>query len=188
MEVRDAEDEPVGRVADVYVERVDASVSYVAVEGDSPDDVQLVPVGVVRVTEVAGVAGLSAGVEGDRLLGGPSVARGAPVTLADEQAVAGYFQDLHGAGYMRPWAEPPEVHGAGYMRPGTEPVQTHGAGYMRPDTEPPEVHGAGYMRPDTEPPEVHGAGYMRPENEPPEVGGAGRMDPTLLSAVRSWRE
>ena len=64
----------------------------------------------------------------------------------------------------------------------------HGAGYMRPENEPPEVHGAGYMRPENEPPEVHGAGYMRPENEPPEVHGAGRMDPKFLSTVRRWRE
>jgi hypothetical protein len=188
MEVRDAEGKPVGRVTDVYVERVDETISYVAVEGDSPDDVRLVPVGIVRMVEIAGVPALSVAVEGDRILGGPTMEPGAPVSVAHEQEVAGYFRDLHGAGYMRPWGEPPEVHGAGYMRPGAEPIQTHGAGYMRPGSEPPETHGAGYMRPEGEPPETGGAGYMQPQDQPPEVGGAGRMDPALLTAVKSWRE
>ena len=184
MDVRDPAGLPVGRVADVYVERTTESVRYVAVAGDDPGEVYLVPVGVVMVTE--GV--LICAVDAQDVMGGPKVAAAEPVNIAQEATVGGYYAGLHEAGRMQPWALAPDLHAAGYMRPETEPPELHGAGYMRPGNEPVQLHGAGYMRPETEPPEVHGAGYMRPENEPPEVGGAGRMDPRALSAVKRWRE
>jgi hypothetical protein len=183
MEVRDAAGERAGRVEDVYVDREGSATRYVALPCAEPSDYRLVPVGVVRVEE----EWLVIAVEGEHLSRAPTVARDAAVTHEHEGDVAAYFRNLHDAGYMRPWAEPPQVHGAGYMRPGDEPAEVHGAGYMRPGDEPPEVHGAGYMRPGDEPPEVHGAGYMRPGDEPAEVHGAGRMDPRVLSAVKRWR-
>jgi PRC-barrel domain len=174
MEVRDDSGAALGRVEDVYVDRADGSIRYVAVGAQTVEEVHLVPVGLVRV-EGGGESELwlIAACESERLWAAPTVARDATVTRPMEEQVVTYFRDLHGAGYMRPWAEPPELHGAGYMRP---------------ESEPPETHGAGYMRPESEPPETHGAGYMRPESEPPQVGGAGRMDPAFLSAVKSWRE
>jgi hypothetical protein len=182
MEVRDASGAPAGRVEDVYVDREVSVTRYVALDCEEPGHYRLVPVEVVRVEEDS----LVIAVEGAHLSGAPTVPRDAAVTREHESGVAAYFQDLHDAGYMRPWAEPPELHGAGYMRPGDEPPQVHGAGHMR--SGDPELHGAGYMRPGGEPPELHGAGYMRPGDEPPEVGGAGRMDPRFLSAVKRWRE
>jgi hypothetical protein len=184
MEVRDPSGAPAGRVEDVYVDRVTTVTRYVAVTCEEPGEYRLVPIGVVRVEEEALVVAL----EADQLGGAPTVARDADVTRQHEGEVAAYFRGMHDAGYMRPWAEPPQLHGAGYMRPGDEPPQTHGAGYMRPENEPPEVHGAGYMRPENEPPEVGGAGYMRPQDQPPEVGGAGRMDPRFLSDIKRWRQ
>jgi PRC-barrel domain len=184
MEARDASGAPAGRVEDVYVDREVSVTRYVALPCEDPDAYRLVPVEVVRVEAET----LVIGVEGAQLSGAPTVPRDAEVTRQHEGDVAAYFADLHDAGYMRPWAEPPQLHGAGYMRPEGEPPEVHGAGYMRPEGEPPEVHGAGYMRPEGEPPQAHGAGYMRPEDEPPEVGGAGRMDPRFLSAVKRWRE
>jgi hypothetical protein len=184
MEARDASGAPAGRVEDVYIDREVSVTRYVALACEDPDCYRLVPVEVVRVEAET----LVIGVEGEQLTGAPTVPRDAEVTRQHESDVAGYFADLHDAGYMRPWAEPPQLHGAGYMRPEGEPPEVHGAGYMRPEGEPPEVHGAGYMRPEGEPPQAHGAGYMRPEDEPPEVGGAGRMDPRFLSAVKRWRQ
>ena len=184
MEVRDASGAPTGRVEDVYVDRETTTIRYVALACDEPGDYRLVPIGVVRVERESVIVAL----EGEHLSAAPTVARDDAVTREHEGTIATYFRDLHDAGYMRPWAEPPQLHGAGYMRPGGEPPQVHGAGYMRPEDEPPEVGGAGYMRPGGEPPQAHGAGYMRPEDEPPEVGGAGRMDPRFLSDVKRWRE
>jgi PRC-barrel domain protein len=186
MEIRDASGDRAGRVEDVYVDREDGTLRYVAVEAKSPGNSHLIPVGLVKVDGDGKT--LEAACEGERLRGGPTVARDATVTRPREEEVVAYFRDLHGAGYMRPWAEPPELHGSGYMRPEGEPPETHGPGYMRPEEEPAETHGAGYMRPEGEPPETHGAGYMRPEGEPPEIGGAGRMDPKFLSTVKRWRE
>jgi hypothetical protein len=184
MEVRDPAGAPVARVEEVYVDRDAGIVRYVAVEAEAPDEVHLVPASIVQVEETW----LIVACDSDALRGGPTVGRDATVMLADEEQAVAYFRDLHGAGYMRPWAEPPEIHAAGYMRPEREPPEVHGAGYMRPGDEPPEVHGAGHMRPEDEPPEVHGAGYMRPGDEPPQSGAAGRMDPALLSTVKRWRE
>jgi sporulation protein YlmC with PRC-barrel domain len=187
MEIRDAAGAPLGRVDDVYVDREEGgAVRYVAVGAEAPGHSHLVPVGVVRLEEEGAV--LVTACEGEHLRGGPAVACDATVTRGHEEEVVAYFRDLHGAGYMRPWAEPPEIHGPGYMRPEEELPEIHGPGYMRPEEEPPEVHGPGYMRPEEEPPELHGPGYMRPKEEPPEVGGAGRMDPKFLSAVKSWRQ
>jgi sporulation protein YlmC with PRC-barrel domain len=184
MEMRDPAGAPVGEVTDIYVERVTGSVRYLAVAGDEPGQVYLVPVGVV--VEREGV--LICAVDAEDVKAGPTVPADAPVSLTHEATVGDYYAGLHGAGRMQPWALPPNLHEAGYMQPETEPPELHGAGYMRPGNEPVQIHGAGYMRPESEPPEVGAAGYMRPENEPPEVGGAGRMDPRALSAVKRWRE
>ncbi|MDX6647644.1 MAG: hypothetical protein QOK40_3371 [Miltoncostaeaceae bacterium] len=184
MEVQDATGAPLGRVQDVYVEREGPATRYVALAGDESGRHRLVPSECVRMERERVVVALAS----EHLGGAPTVARDATVTREHEGLVAGYYRDLHEAGYMQPWAEPPELHGAGYMRPEQEPPEVGGAGYMRPEEEPPETHGAGYMYPEQEPPEVHGAGYMRPEDEPPEVGGAGRMDPRYLSDVKHWRE
>ena len=185
MEVRDASGSPAGTVEDVYVDRQDGTVRYVAVGAATEGHNHLIPVGVVRLEDGRV---LVTACEGSHLRGGPTMACDATVTRPHEEEIVGYFRDLHGSGYMRPWAEPPELHGAGYMRPEEEPPETEGPGYMRPEEEPPEVHGSGYMRPEKEPPETEGPGYMRPDEEPPEVGGAGRMDPAFLSAVKSWRD
>jgi hypothetical protein len=53
----------------------------------------------------------------ERLRGAPTVAREEGISLPDEERVDAYFRDLHGAGYMRPENESPEVHGAGRMDP-----------------------------------------------------------------------
>jgi sporulation protein YlmC with PRC-barrel domain len=185
MEMRDESGARIGRVRDVYVERQGDAIRYVAVECDTPDQVHLVPVGVVREWEGA----LVAAVKDEHVRGGPAMACTDPVHLSHEAKVGDYYVGLHEAGYMQPWALPPDLHGAGYMRPRNEPPELHGAGYMRPGNEPVELEGAGYMRPQDEPPETQGAGYMRPKEKPPEVGGGGRMqDPTKLSAVRRWNE
>jgi hypothetical protein len=125
LEVRDVSGGRAGRVEDVYVDREGSATRYVALACDDPGRYRLVPLGVVRVEEEFLVIGL----EGEHLSDAPTVPRDAAVTRAHEGDVAGYFRNLHDAGYMRPWAEPPQ------------------AGYMRPEDEPPEVHGAGRMDP-----------------------------------------
>lgn len=184
MEMRDASGAPVGRVADVYVEREGGDARYVAVECAEPGHVHLVPVGVVRGSETS----LECAVSAEHVRGGPTVAADDPVHLSHEAAVGEYYINLHEAGHMRPWALPPDLHGAGYMRPDEEPPERHGAGYFRPGREPVQIFGAGEMRPEDGPPEEHGPGHMRPDEEPPAAGEAGRMNPQTLSAVRRWRE
>ena len=159
MEVRDATGASMGHVQDIHVDRAGGETRYLALDAEAPGEVHLLPVAIVRVEgDGGGGSCLMAACTSERLRGASTVAREEGISLPDEARVDAYFRDLHGAGYMRP------------------------------ENEPPEVHGAGYMRPENEPPEVHGAGYMRPENEPPEVHGAGRMDPKFLSTVRTWRE
>jgi len=187
MAVSDHDGKPAGTISDVYVDREDGTTPrYVALSAPAADRVRLVPVSVLSVGQTDGGAEIMVACAADMIERSPTVDSRAPVTRSHEQEVVDYYRGLHEAGYMRPWAQPPEMHGAGYMRPDNEPPEAHGAGYMRPEAEPPEAHGAGYMRPETEPAELHGAGYMRPDNEPPEAGGAGRMDPASLASVRRW--
>ena len=133
MEVRDASGAPTGRVEDVYVDRETTTIRYVALACDEPGNYRLVPIGVVRVERESVIVAL----EGEHLSAAPTVARDDAVTREHEGTIATYFRDLHDAGYMRPWAEPPQLHGAGYMRPGDEPPELHGAGYMRPGASRP---------------------------------------------------
>lgn len=128
MEVRDASGGRAGRVEDVHVDREGSATRHVALACENPGHYRFVPLGVVRVEEEF----LVIGVEGEHLSDAPTMPRDAAVTRAHEGDVAGYFRNLHDAGYMRPWAEPPQLQGADYMRPGEEPPEVHGAGRMDP--------------------------------------------------------
>ena len=99
---------------------------------ETPGHHYLVPVGLVRVEDGGGVLWLVAAGEVAQLRAAPTVERDATVTPPHEEQVSSYFGELHDAGYMRPWAEPPQLHGAGYMRPENEPPEVGGAGKMDP--------------------------------------------------------